>query len=98
MPDIDMDFCYENRGRVLEYVGKRYGENNVAQIVTFGTMQARAVVRDVGRVMGFSYGDVDKIAKMIPSAPGHNMDLKEALAATPELKCRLSIESPILSA
>jgi len=85
MPDIDMDFCYENRGRVIEYVGKRYGENNVAQIVTFGTMQARAVVRDVGRAMGFSYGDVDKIAKMIPSAPGHSLDLKEALVQTPEL-------------
>ena len=85
MPDIDMDFCYENRSRVIEYVSKRYGENNVAQIVTFGTMQARAVVRDVGRAMGFSYVDVDKIAKMIPSAPGHSLDLKEALVQTPEL-------------
>ncbi|MBU2103134.1 MAG: DNA polymerase III subunit alpha [Candidatus Omnitrophota bacterium] len=86
MPDIDIDFCYERRSRVLEYVGKKYGKDNVAQIITFGTMLARAVVRDTGRVMGFSYTDVDKIAKMIPQVPGHQITLKEAVATNPDLE------------
>ncbi|MEI8349777.1 MAG: DNA polymerase III subunit alpha [Candidatus Omnitrophota bacterium] len=85
MPDIDMDFCYEKRAEVLAYVGRKYGVSNVAQIITFGTMLARAVVRDVGRVMGFSYADVDKIAKMIPISAGHHVDLKGAMSTTPEL-------------
>jgi DNA polymerase-3 subunit alpha len=85
MPDIDMDFCYEKRSQVLEYVGKKYGESNVAQIITFGTMLARAVVRDVGRVMDFSYSEVDKIAKMIPVIVGRTITLKEALTQSPEL-------------
>ncbi|RLG98987.1 DNA polymerase III subunit alpha, partial [Candidatus Bathyarchaeota archaeon] len=86
MPDIDMDFCYERRWQILEYVANKYGKDNVAQIITFGTMLARAVVRDVGRVLGFSYADVDKIAKMIPSSVGHHaVDLKEALKINPEL-------------
>ncbi|MFA7676646.1 MAG: DNA polymerase III subunit alpha, partial [Candidatus Omnitrophota bacterium] len=85
MPDIDIDFCYEKRGQVLEYVGNKYGKDCVAQIVTFGTMQARAVVRDVGRVMNFSYSEVDKIAKMIPYGSGQHIDLKAALSASPEL-------------
>ncbi|MBD3264244.1 MAG: DNA polymerase III subunit alpha [Candidatus Omnitrophica bacterium] len=85
MPDIDIDFCYEKRAEVLEYVSRRYGEDCVAQIITFGTMLARAVVRDVGRVMGFSYSEVDKIAKMIPYGVGHNINLKEALSVSPEL-------------
>ncbi len=83
MPDIDIDFCYERRQEVIEYVTKKYGQPNVAQIITFGTMQARAVVRDVGRVMGMSYADVDRIAKMIPPDP--NMTLKDALSGEPEL-------------
>ncbi|MDD5584401.1 MAG: DNA polymerase III subunit alpha, partial [Candidatus Omnitrophica bacterium] len=86
MPDIDIDFCYERRGQVLEYVGTKYGLDNVAQIITFGTMQARAVIRDVGRVMGFSYTDVDKIAKMIPQMPGKQVSLKEALSSNPDLE------------
>jgi DNA polymerase-3 subunit alpha len=85
MPDIDMDFCYEKRAEVLKYVERKYGESNVAQIITFGTMLARAVVRDVGRVMGYSYTDVDKIAKMIPITVGHQTTLKEALSSSPEL-------------
>lgn len=85
MPDIDMDFCYERRGEVLEYVANKYGKENVAQIVTFGTMLARAVIRDVGRVLGFNYSDVDKIAKMVPFTVGHSITLKEALASSPEL-------------
>ncbi|MDP2906231.1 MAG: DNA polymerase III subunit alpha [Candidatus Omnitrophota bacterium] len=83
LPDIDIDFCYERRPEVIDYVTKKYGRENVAQIITFGTMQARAVVRDVGRVMAISYAEVDRIAKMIPPDP--NMTLKDALVSEPEL-------------
>ncbi len=69
MPDIDIDFCMNNRGRVIDYVREKYGSENVAQIITFGTMAARSVVRDVGRVQGMQYAAVDKIAKMIPAGP-----------------------------
>lgn len=85
MPDIDIDFCYERRAEVLEYVTKKYGKDNVAQIITFGTMLARAVIRDVGRVMSFNYAEVDKIAKMIPYGTGYHIDLKRALSLNPEL-------------
>jgi len=84
LPDIDIDFCYERRQEVIDYVTKKYGQENVAQIITFGTMQARAVVRDVGRVMGVSYAEVDRIAKMIPPDPG--ITLKDAFENEPELK------------
>lgn len=84
LPDIDIDFCYERRQEVINYVTKKYGQENVAQIITFGTMQARAVLRDVGRVMGISYADVDRIAKMIPPDP--SLTLKDALTSEPELK------------
>ena len=70
MPDIDIDFCMNNRGRVIEYVREKYGAENVAQIITFGTMAARSVVRDVGRVLGMPFGFVDKVAKAIPAGPG----------------------------
>jgi len=70
MPDIDLDFCMNRRGEVIDYVRKKYGEENVAQIITFGTMAAKSVVRDVGRVLGHQYGFVDKISKMIPGGPG----------------------------
>ncbi|MGZ5474811.1 MAG: DNA polymerase III subunit alpha, partial [Thermoanaerobaculia bacterium] len=63
MPDIDIDFCMNNRGRVIDYVRAKYGQENVAQIITFGTMAARSVVRDVGRVLGLPFGFVDKVAK-----------------------------------
>ncbi|HEY3055469.1 MAG TPA: DNA polymerase III subunit alpha, partial [Thermoanaerobaculia bacterium] len=69
MPDIDVDFCMNNRGRVIEYVRNKYGKENVAQIITFGTMAAKSVVRDVGRVLGLPYGLVDKVAKTIPGGP-----------------------------
>ncbi|HRZ14878.1 MAG TPA: DNA polymerase III subunit alpha [Candidatus Omnitrophota bacterium] len=87
MPDIDIDFCYERRPEVIEYVTRKYGKENVAQIITFGTMQARAVVRDVGRVMGLPYADVDRIAKLIPPMDPTNPDygLKDALQSEPEL-------------
>ncbi|MFH1854269.1 MAG: DNA polymerase III subunit alpha [Candidatus Omnitrophota bacterium] len=84
MPDIDIDFCYERRSEVIDYVVNKYGQDNVAQIITFGTMAARAVIRDVGRVMNMPYADVDKIAKMVPVDP--NMTLDIALEQEPELK------------
>lgn len=83
-PDIDIDFCENRRGEVIEYVTRKYGRENVAQIITFGTMKARAVVRDVGRVLDMSYADVDRIAKMIP--PDLKMTLDIALEDSPPLK------------
>ncbi|MCK4965584.1 DNA polymerase III subunit alpha, partial [bacterium] len=84
MPDIDIDFCYERRNEVINYTVNKYGEDSVAQIITFGTLSAKAVVRDVGRVMGIPYGDVDRIAKLIPNKLGINLD--KALKMVPELK------------
>jgi len=84
LPDIDIDFCYERRSEVIDYVVGKYGKDNVAQIITFGTMQAKAVVRDVGRVMGMPYIDVDKIAKLIPVEL--EMTLEKALQVEPELE------------
>ena len=83
MPDIDCDFDYERRGRVIDYVRRRYGADHVAQIITFGTMAARAVIRDVGRVMDLSYQQVDGIAKMVPFEL--NITLEKALKMNPEL-------------
>jgi len=83
MPDIDVDFNDERRDEVIGYVVRKYGEDRVAQIITFGTMAARAAVRDVGRALNIPYSEVDRAAKLIPSQPG--MTLKEALAASPEL-------------
>ena len=84
MPDFDIDFCMENRDRVIEYVAGRYGRDAVSQIITFGTMAAKAVVRDVGRVMGYPYGMVDRLAKMVPFELG--MTLDKALAESEDLK------------
>ncbi len=84
MPDIDIDFCFERRDEVIRYVIDRYSKDNVCQIITFGTMQARAAVRDVGRVLKIPYEAVDRIAKMIPSTPGTTLD--DALEAVPELR------------
>ena len=84
MPDFDVDFCYERRQEVIDYVNEKYGRDHVAQIVTFGTMAARAAVRDVGRVMGMSYQDVDRVAKLIPMEL--KMTLKKALEVSPDLK------------
>lgn len=84
MPDIDTDFCFERRGEVIDYLVQKYGEDHVAQIITFGTMAARAAVRDVGRVMNIPYGEVDRIAKLIPADIG--MSLDRALEISPELK------------
>ena len=84
MPDIDSDFCYEKRQEVIDYVVDKYGASNVAQIITFGTMAPRACIRDVGRAMDYSYGEVDRIAKMIPTMLGITID--KALELNPELK------------
>ena len=84
MPDFDVDFCYVNRQKVIDYVIEKYGEDHVAQIVTFGTMAARAAVRDVGRAMDIPYATCDKTAKLIPQSPG--MTLERALAGSRELK------------
>lgn len=84
MPDIDIDFCYERRGEVIDYVIDKYGADNVAQIVTFGTMAAKQAVRDVGRVIGMPYGEVDVVSKMIPTRLG--ITLQEAIDSVPALK------------
>ena len=84
MPDIDMDFADNRRGEVIDYVAKKYGHDHVAQIITFGTMGAKAVVRDVGRAMGWAYGDVDRIARTIPSQL--NMSLDRALQESSDLR------------
>ena len=84
MPDFDIDFCYERRQEVIDYVVRKYGADHVAQIVTFGTMAAKAAVRDVGRALAMSYASVDKVAKLIPAGP--NVTLERSLSASPELK------------
>ncbi len=95
MPDVDVDFCIKGRDEVIQYVMDKYGKENVAQIITFGKMQARAVLRDVGRVMGIPYAEVDRIAKLIPGAP--NISLEEALEKEPQLKEMIQKDSKIAS-
>ncbi|MFO8065055.1 MAG: DNA polymerase III subunit alpha [Spirochaetota bacterium] len=84
MPDFDIDFCYERRGEVIEYVNEKYGSEKVGQIITFGTLKARAVIRDVARVLDLSFAEADEIAKKIPEGP--KVKLKEVLENEPELK------------
>ena len=84
MPDIDMDFCYERRQEVINYVAHKYGQDHVCQIITFGTMAARGVIRDVGRVLGYTYAETDQIAKQVPMDLG--MTLEKALTLSTELK------------
>ena len=84
MPDFDVDFCYERRQEVIDYVSQKYGEGHVAQIITFGTMAARAVLRDVGRVLRVPYADVDRLAKLVPAVL--HMTLSQALQLSPELR------------
>lgn len=93
MPDFDIDFCMEGRDRVIDYVTKRYGRESVSQIITYGSMAARAVVRDVGRVLGYPYGMVDKLAKLIPFELG--ITLEKALAQEEQLKQRYDNEDEI---
>jgi DNA polymerase-3 subunit alpha len=92
-PDIDVDFCKDRRGEVLEYVRQKYGERRVSQIVTFNKMNAKSAVRDVGRVIGLSYGEADRLARMIPSGPGQqNITLAESALANPELRRAIETE------
>jgi len=84
MPDIDMDFCYERRQEVINYVAHKYGQDHVCQIITFGTMAARGVIRDVGRVLGYTYAETDQIAKQVPM--DKDMSLEKALTLSTELK------------
>ncbi|WP_028380178.1 DNA polymerase III subunit alpha [Legionella cherrii] len=93
MPDFDIDFCMEGRDRVIDYVAEKYGRQSVSQIITFGTMAAKAVVRDVGRVLGHPYGFVDKLAKLIPFEIG--ITLNKALEQEEELKRRYTEEEEV---
>jgi DNA polymerase-3 subunit alpha len=86
MPDFDIDFCQERRGEVIDYVKNKYGEDRVAHIITFGTLQARAVLRDVGRVMQLPFGQVDKLAKLVPANPANPVTLAEAVEVEQRLK------------
>ncbi|MGH7083477.1 MAG: DNA polymerase III subunit alpha, partial [Acetobacteraceae bacterium] len=86
MPDFDIDFCQERRDEVIAYVRSEYGADRVAQIITFGTLQARAAVRDVGRVLGLPYGQVNKVAELIPNNPAHPVSLEQAISTEPRLK------------
>ncbi|MBI4031245.1 MAG: DNA polymerase III subunit alpha, partial [Proteobacteria bacterium] len=92
MPDFDIDFCQERRDEVIKYVQQRYGHDRVAQIITFGKLQARNTVRDVGRVLQLPYGQVDRIAKMIPNNPANPVTLEEALEADADLRAEISKE------
>ncbi len=95
MPDVDVDFCYERREEVIGYVKRKYGEDHVAQIITFGTLGARAAIRDVGRVLDISYQEVDKIAKEIPFALGMTID--KALEINPKLKAEYDSNQEVKS-
>lgn len=86
MPDFDIDFCQDRRDEVIDYVQKKYGQDRVAQIITFGKLQARAVCRDVGRVLQMPYGQVDRLCKLIPNNPAHPVTLKEAVNGEPRLQ------------
>lgn len=86
MPDFDIDFCQDRRDEVIRYVQDKYGRDHVAQIITFGKLQARAVLRDVGRVLEMPYGQIDRISKMVPNDPGKAMTLPEAITAEPQLR------------
>jgi DNA polymerase-3 subunit alpha len=86
MPDIDVDFCFERRGEVIEYVREKYGKDAVGQIVTFGTMKSRAAIKDVGRVLGFTPAETDGLAKLIPNQPNYSLTVKEAIEKVQEVR------------
>jgi DNA polymerase-3 subunit alpha len=90
MPDIDIDFCMRRRGELIDYVTQKYGRENVAQIITFGTMAAKAAIKDVGRAMDIPYAEVDRLAKLVPNTLG--IELEPALAQTPQLKAAVSAD------
>jgi DNA polymerase III subunit alpha len=86
MPDFDIDFCQDRRDEVIRYVQQRYGRERVAQIITFGKLQARAVLRDVGRVLAMPYGQIDRLCKLVPNNPAHPVTLEQAIAGEPALQ------------
>src|SRR5262249_1122685 len=86
MPDFDIDFCQERRDEVIRYVQGRYGRDRVAQIITFGTLQARGVLRDVGRVLQMPYGQVDRLTKLVPMNPAAPVSLAKAIEGEPKLQ------------
>jgi DNA polymerase-3 subunit alpha len=90
MPDIDIDFCMRRRGELIDYVTQKYGRENVAQIITFGTMAAKAAIKDVGRAMDIPYAEVDRLAKLVPNTLG--IELEPALAQTPQLKAAVAAD------
>jgi DNA polymerase-3 subunit alpha len=90
MPDIDIDFCMRRRGELIDYVTQKYGRENVAQIITFGTMAAKAAIKDVGRAMDIPYTEVDRLAKLVPNTLG--IELEPALAQTPQLKAAVNAD------
>lgn len=96
MPDFDIDFCVDGRERVIDYVQKRYGEEQVAQIITFGTLLARGVIRDVGRVLEMPYGQVDKLTKLVPQNPASPVTLKQAIEGEPKLQAAID-EEPVVA-
>ncbi|GGH15934.1 DNA-directed DNA polymerase [Alsobacter metallidurans] len=95
MPDFDVDFCQDRREEVIRYVQKRYGQDRVAQIITFGTLLARGVMRDVGRVMSMSYGQVDKLTKLVPQNPANPVTLAQAIEGEPKLQAAAA-EDPVV--
>jgi DNA polymerase-3 subunit alpha len=95
MPDFDIDFCQDRRDEVIRYVQEKYGRDHVAQIITFGKLQARAVLRDVGRVLEMPYGQVDRICKLVPNDPGKAMTLPEAITAEPQLRDMIREEEDV---
>jgi len=95
MPDFDIDFCQDRRDEVIKYVQDKYGRDHVAQIITFGKLQARAVLRDVGRVLEMPYGQVDRICKMVPNDPGKALTVPEAVEAEPDLRRMIKEEHEV---
>src|SRR3954464_13305178 len=96
MPDFDIDFCQDRRGEVITYVQQRYGRDQVAQIITFGTLQARGVLRDVGRVLQMPYGQVDKLTKLVPQNPAAPVTLAQAIESEPKLQA-FRDEDPVVA-
>ncbi len=95
MPDFDIDFCQDRRDEVIRYVQERYGRSQVAQIITFGTLQARGVLRDVGRVLELPYGQVDKLCKLVPQNPAAPISLDKAIEGEPKLQAARE-EDPVV--
>ncbi|HXQ78090.1 MAG TPA: DNA polymerase III subunit alpha, partial [Gemmatimonadaceae bacterium] len=86
MPDIDVDFCFERRGEVIEYVRQKYGRDSVGQIITFGTLKSRAAIKDVGRTLGFTPSETDYLAKLVPNNPNFSLTVQEAIERIPEIR------------